>query len=185
MSMHFVLLCKKIVLKRYSVCMHSGLILGSHTYVHLQVPNAPLNDITCEKLGCFHKLQTIYDTSSHILSIFLKVAFAIKFALKWRAAPRCAAARRSRRSLRVLPCCAPLLIPGRVLFGGIILAATVAFRELTSYNIVIRMMSREFDRSRKLADRVSVRGAQNKGLVTTLGCYEFCVYSIIVTLRHF
>ena len=46
-----------------------------------------------------------------------------------------------------------------VLFGGRLLAATITFRELTSHDIVIRMMSRESVRSRKLAVRVSVSNA--------------------------
>ena len=87
--MQFVLLCKKWVLKRWSVCLHASLILGCHTYVHFQVPNNLLNDVIPEKVGCSHELQTIYGTSSYILNRFLKVTFAIKFALMWRAAPRC------------------------------------------------------------------------------------------------
>ena len=68
---------------------HNGGILGCHTNVHFQQTNYLLNVAICEKLRCAHKLQTISDTFSHIASRFVKVAYAIKFALNWLMAPQC------------------------------------------------------------------------------------------------
>ena len=101
--------------------MHNNLILGSLTYVHFQVPNYPLNDIILQKIGCSHKLQTISNASSHILSIFMKVTFAIKFALKWLSAPLWAGAQRSVAGTPVSR------IPGR------------AVRAQSAYGLCLRM----------------------------------------------
>ena len=71
---------------------HNGGILECHIYVHFQHANYLLNVTIREKLRCAHNLQTIADTFSHIASRFLRVAFAIKFALNWLAAPECTVA---------------------------------------------------------------------------------------------
>ena len=79
----------KLAMKNSHYHPLNGVILGCHTYIHFQQTNYLLNVTVREKLRCAHKLQTISETFSHIASRFLKVAFAIKFALNWLAAPQC------------------------------------------------------------------------------------------------